>query len=95
MLTRFQEHRKKRFNVVTLALGSWPKLGMTKELVSAKVKVVLGFKHIPTSVEECKRMNPNTLNWIPTLRVKRIFSNSFKSLEQGSKDQSLFKLNIF
>jgi hypothetical protein len=95
MLMRFQEHRKQRFNVVTLALGSWTKLGMTKELGWKREKVVLGLKHIPTSVGKCKRMNPNTLNWIPTLRVRRTFSNSLKTLEQGSKGQTLFKLNIF
>jgi hypothetical protein len=65
---------------------------MTKELGSKKVKVVLGFKHISTSVGECERMNPNTLNWIPTLRVRRNFSNSFKNLEQDSKGPNLVQI---
>jgi hypothetical protein len=65
---------------------------MTKELGSEKGKVVLGFKHIPASVGECKKMNPNTLNSIPTL--KGDFFQKKNILEQGLKEQTLFKLNI-
>ncbi len=29
----------------------------------------MGFKHILTSVRKCKRMNPNTFKWIPTVGI--------------------------
>jgi hypothetical protein len=72
IFTRFQEHRKQRFNVVTLALGSWPKLGMTKELGSEKGKVVLVFKHIPTSgkMQESESQHPIGF---PLWKLKELF----------------------
>jgi hypothetical protein len=76
---------------MTLTLGLWPKLGHNNENRLRGGQVIIGFKHVPTSVEKCNKINIDICKWIFMLGVGSFRVLSFFKTKFGRQNLIIIK----